>query len=48
MGSIEKLVESIVDAFFSVFSFLPPWSQGFIGSAFVFMFAIIIYKLARG
>lgn len=48
MNSVEKLVESIVNAFFSVFSFLPSWVNVFVGSAFVFMCAVILYKLIRG
>lgn len=47
MNSFEKLVESLVSAFFSVFSFLPSWSVVFIGSAFAFMVGVIVYKLIR-
>lgn len=48
LNSIGKLLESIVYVLFSVFSFLPAWCQVFVGSAFVFMIAVFIYKLIRG
>lgn len=48
LNNISRLFDSVVSLICSVFSFLPPWCLVFLGSAFVFMMAVFVYKLVRG
>lgn len=48
LSQIGRLFENIIALIGSVFGFLPPWVLVFMGSAFVFMVGVFIYKLIRG
>lgn len=46
--SISRMFSAFTSLFSAVFGFLPDWVLVFIGSAFVFMIMVFIYKLIRG
>jgi len=48
LNSISNLFDSVASLFLAVFGFLPPWCQVFVGSGFVFVIGVFIYKLIRG
>ena len=48
LNEIRELFNSIVELIGSLFGFLPSWCLVFVGSSFVFVVAVFIYKLIRG
>ena len=48
LNSLKNLFESIISLVSAVFGFLPPWCVVFVGSVFVFVIGVFIYKLVRG
>lgn len=48
LSNIKRLFDCMVSLITAVFSFLPPWCLVFVGSVFVFVIGVFIYKLIRG